>query len=264
MIDKRQVARACSRFLNTGALAAITAEWLGDMLNDIRFTPHRILDVGGDGFEGLRTRYPQARLWALDLALPRLQHSRADVRLCADAEYLPLQDGVVDLLWSNLCYEWTDFSKSLAESARVMKTGGLFIAATLGVDTLREAREAFADGGCARVHDFTDMHDFGEKLLQAGMTEPIIHCERLTFNYASAEDALREIQSQGAGCALHDRARGLMGRKRWRQALDDYERRFADEKGSIPATYEVIYAIAWRGVPSSPEKPLHFFRSSFQ
>ena len=82
--------------------------------------------------------------------------------------------------------------------------------------------------------------------MQAGMTEPVVQCERLTFNYATAKDALREVHKQGAGCALADRPRGLMGKARWQKALSHYERRFADDNGRVPATYEVIYAVAWR------------------
>ncbi|WOV91561.1 MAG: methyltransferase domain-containing protein [Candidatus Zeuxoniibacter abyssi] len=257
-IDKRQVCRAFSRFPTDGALAAVTAERLSDILDDMILSPSHVLDVGGGGFAGLQTRYPKARLWAVDLALPILQKSQADIRLCADAERLPIQDGAVDMLWSNLCYEWTDIAKSLPEAARVLKVGGVFIAGILGPDTLREARAAFADDGCPRVHDFTDMHDVGETLLQAGMTEPVVQCERLTFNYATAKDALREVHKQGTGCALADRPRGLMGKARWQKALSHYERRFADDNGRVPATYEVIYAVAWRA--ATQEKPIHFQR----
>jgi hypothetical protein len=31
--------------------------------------------------------------------------------------------------------------------------------------------------------------------------------------------------------------------------MTEYEKLFADEAGRVPATYEIVYAIAWRTAP---------------
>ena len=50
---------------------------------------------------------------------------------------------------------------------------------TLGPDSLKELRSAFADG-YAHTQRFIDMHDFGDMLVGCGFADPVMDMEVLT------------------------------------------------------------------------------------
>ena len=253
-LNKRQVRAAFSRRAAAESPSALPRQRLQERVASLAQTPAIAADVGGDGV-ALRQSFPSARVVALDFALPL---SPPD-GICADAEALPLAADAVDLLWSNLCLEWLDYRVFFAEAARVLRADGLLAFATLGPDTLREMRQVFA--GEARVHQFTDMHDLGDALLAAGFAEPVLESERLTLLYASATDALTDAHRLGAGNAAVSRL--PLSAARWRQAVADYQRDYLDATGKVYATYEVIYATAWR-LPlqsGAADRPVHFYRS---
>lgn len=272
-LDRRQIRRAFSRWarhvrgMGAEAPALIPAQRLWERLQSMAQSPVQAADVGGDG-AFLAACYPQARVLALDWALPVLVRGEgaasSPAAVCGDAEALPLAAESLQLLWSNLCVEWTDYRLFFGEAARVLQEGGLFAFTTLGPDSLREMRQVFADEAEARVHDFTDMHELGDALMASGFTEPLLEAERLTFTYASAADALTEARRLGAGNARA--ARAPLTKTRWRRALEDYARHGAEGGeggGRVCATYEVVYATAWRAPPRPAvrENPLHFYRA---
>ena len=225
----------------------VTGERLYARLHDMRLSPQWVADIGGDGVF-IASCYPRAQVVAVDFSMPVLRAAAPPppprLPLLADAEQLPLADASLDLLWSNLCLEWTQPQLFFAEAARVLKPNGVLAFTSLGTDTLTEVRTVFA--GENRVHEFPDIHDLGDALLCGGFAEPIMESERLTLTYANADDALRDARNMGAGCALAARPRGLMGRKRWQRAVADYAAYFGGADGRVTATVEAVYATAWR------------------
>ena len=148
-IDKRQVQRAFSRAATNGNPGGnqqpgeVVAERLLSYLDEITLVPKVMADIGGGGCPILAKKYHKAKMLAVDFALPVLRASGnsngnpAVWRVQADAENLPLADGSLDLAYSNLCLEWTtDAGAAIAEAARVLRAGGLFLFSTLGPDTL--------------------------------------------------------------------------------------------------------------------------------
>ena len=251
-IDKKQVRRAFSRHGGGGDLTSEIADRLAARLEEIDMSPKWIVDVGGDG-KTMRERFPRSNVAAADFALPRLRPQAHVFRALADAECLPFADASTDVVWSNLCFDWTDIKKALAEAARVLRPReGLLIFSMLGRDTLREARAVFSSD---RFHEFLDMHDIGDMLSHGGFSEPVLETEHITLTYADARAAMREIHDAGCGCALSSRARGLTGKNTWQKAMTEYAKQFSDNDGRVPATYEIIYAICWRG--DGGEKVVH-------
>ena len=105
---------------------------------------------------------------------------------------------------------------------------------TFGPDTLRELRAAWAaaDGG-THVSGFRDMHDIGDALARAGLSEPVLDVERLTMVYPDVAAITRDLKVIGAHNATAARARGLTGKGRWRAMTDAYEQQ--RQAGVLPA-----------------------------
>jgi malonyl-CoA O-methyltransferase len=130
----------------------------------------------------------------------------------------------------------------------VLKVGGLLTFTTLGPDTLKELRAAFAHAdGHTHTNRFIDMHDVGDMLVDAGFADPVMDMEHLTMTYAEPRGLLAELKATGAANATRGRPRGLMGKSRWQRMLAALER--ARRDGRVPATFEVVYGHAWKGEP---------------
>ena len=71
--------------------------------------------------------------------------------------------------------------------------------------------------------------------------------EYVTLTFDSPRALLDELKSLGATNRTRGRARGLMGRHRFKRALDALEA--LRQEGRVPATYEVVYGHAWKGEP---------------
>jgi len=119
---------------------------------------------------------------------------------------------------------------------------------TLGPDTLKELRAAFAGiDRATHVGRFIDMHDVGDMLLEAGFAEPVMDAEMITLTYADGIAMMREVKEMGAHNATRGRPRGLMGRARWTRMLAALEQFRRD--GRLPATFEIVYGHAWKPEP---------------
>jgi len=233
-----------------------------ERLDYVKLEPNRILDLGcsrGGSFAGLTARYPQAELLGLDLAPAMLAQDQAPAgwlrrlglaksagpqRLAADAAKLPLKTRSTALIWSNLLLHWLDDPLPvLAEAHRVLEVGGLLMFSTLGPDSLKELRTAFADG-YAHTQRFIDMHDLGDMLVGCGFADPVMDMEVITLTYADLDAMFADLRAAGSGCAMVARRHGLSGRRAWAAARAAYEELRRD--GKLPATFEVVYGHAWK------------------
>lgn len=258
-LDKRLVRRSFERAAVSYDQAAVLQREVDSRMQErldfVRLDPDIVLDAGagtGRASQVLLQRYRRSRVIALDAAanmlrqMPATRWRRGAERLCADAEFLPLSGGSVDLVYSNMLLPWlASPAAAFGEFRRVLRAQGLFMFSSLGPDTLMELRAAWAevDDG-AHVHAFIDMHDVGDALLQAGFADPVMDAERITLTYRDVDTLLRDLREQGAVNRLRDRRRGLTGKqcmKRMRKALE--QQRGAD--GLLNVTCEVIYGHAW-------------------
>lgn len=268
-IDAARVARLFSRPRTIAAddfIAREVARRMDERLATIRIAPSRIADVGcGDGADlpSLASRYPAASIVGVDLAWPRVRRVRAvpgsvlsrwlrrTAAPVAQADFraLPFAAGSVDLLWSNLALHWNATPhRVLPEWGRVVATGGVVMFAAFGPDTLREVAAAFTGIDHRRhVVPFTDMHDYGDMLVAAGFTSPVVDMERLSLTYSTAESLWRDVRALG-GNPLADRARGLHGRG-FRDAVARGLDATRGDDGRYRLTFELIYAHAWKAEP---------------
>jgi malonyl-CoA O-methyltransferase len=238
-----------------------------DLLGRLDFylpAPERVLDVGagtGRGTALLKKRYPKAQVIAIDLAQPMLHAARKHMallrpfqRVCAEATALPLPDRSVDVLHSNLCFQWIDDLSSLfGECVRVLKPGGLLAFSSFGPDTLKELRAAWASvDEHSHVSRFLDMHDVGDAMINAGLRDPVLDVARYTLTYSEPRALLKELKGLGATHADRARERHLTGKSHYRAMLAAYEAMRVD--GRIPATWEVVTAHAWGPPPGQARR----------
>ena len=257
-LDTQRVRRSFDRAARTyDAAAVLHAEVRDNLLSRldlVALSPRVVVDAGagtGHASRALIRRYPRALIIALDasarmlrLAGRRQSWLRRFTRVCADAEHLPLVDGSVDLILSNLMLQWCNPDPVFAEFRRVLAPQGLLSFTTLGPDTLRELRSAWGEvDSRTHVHQFIDMHDIGDALVRGGFASPVLDVERYTLTYPDIHGVAADLKATGAHNATMGRARGLTGRRRFTAMQTAYETFRQD--GRLPATYEVVFGHAW-------------------
>ena len=254
-----------------------------ERLDYIKVAPASVLDAGcgaGEDLPALRERFPEAPVFGADLShgmLTRaLRHDAGDTSwrrflpaslgkalgargprfAQADFSALPFAAGAFEFIWSNLALHWHSRPDLVfPEWQRVLKVNGLLMFSTLGPDTLKELRGAYAEieaahGVASRKHviDFVDMHDLGDMLVEAGFEIPVMDQETLTITYKSPESLLADVRRWGAYPFARDPHDGALARRLHKALLAALEaRRRAD--GTIALTFEVIYGHAWKAVP---------------
>ena len=266
-LEPRWVRRSFDRAAKTyDAAAVLHAEVRETLLQRLQLTtlnPSVVLDAGagtGHASRALKRRYSKAQVVALDSSHKMLQEAarqqswlRPFGRVCADAGLLPLADGSVDLIVSNLMLQWCNPDTVFAEFRRVLAPQGLFCFTTLGPDTLRELRSAWREvDSRTHVNQFIDMHDIGDALVRAGFASPVLDVERYTLTYLDLKRVAADLKATGAHNSTMGRARGLTGRRQFTVLQAAYEAFRQD--GRLPATYEVIFGHAWTPAGAAPRR----------
>jgi len=264
---RRQFDRRAARFGEHDAVIREVGQRLIERLDVIRLDPQRIVDVGcgtGGSREPLLARFTDAQWIGVDLSskmlasavpkaavLSRLRPWRAlrSAVVCADAARLPLADGSVDLLFSNLMLHWHPQPHTvIPEWLRVLRVGGLLLFSCFGPDTLKELRRAVAAAGiAARPMPFVDMHDFGDMMVASGFAAPVMDAETIRLTYAEPRSMLREAAALG-GNPRDDRGRGLVSGRQARALLEALGRA-RDAQGRVTASFEIAYGHAWKPPP---------------
>lgn len=263
--DKREVRKAfehsAARYDEVAVLQREVASRLLERLDLFKLQPQTILDIGcGTGYcsNALAQHYPKARIIAMDMAHAMVKHTRERFSFiqrkwrghsfaCADAERLPFADQSFEMIFSNLTVQWCgDLDGLFKEFRRVLKPGGVLLFSTLGPDTLKELRAAWAAvDGHVHVNTFTDMHDVGDAMVRARLADPVMDMEMITITYLEGMTLMRDLKVLGAHNVNAGRNPGLTGRARINAVLDAYEK-FRTADGMLPASYEVLYGHAWR------------------
>ena len=262
MLDKKIIRQHAEKAADTYELSAVLqqeiAKRLSERLDYIKLQPQRVLDVGsGTGFvtQHLLKRYPKAQVISMDFALAMLKKCkkrggwvRKPKVVCGDVEQVPFKEDSVDLIVSNLMLQWTnDLAKTFAGFHYVLAPNGLLLFTTFGPDTLTELRQSWATvDDSSHTSSFTDMHEIGDALLQAGFINPVTDMEMITMTYASVRQLMRDIKNMGFSNAVSQRTKGLMGKNKF-QAFEQAYEQFKTADGLYPASWEVIYGHAWVG-----------------
>ena len=275
-IDLLRVKKLFSRTERVAGSAFLRREIAARMherLALVKTAPRRVLDAGcGEGADLplLQKSYPAAQIVGIDGAaamlarargaaagpgplgamLGRLLPAKAGVDLlCADFGNLPFAPNSVDLVWSNLALHWhPQPDRVFTEWRRVLRVDGLLMFSNFGPDTFRELRAAFSElDESPHALPFVDMHDFGDQLVEAGFSTPVMDMEVITVTYDSAAALLADVRALG-GNPLATVRRGLVGRAAWARMLAALERGRRPD-GKLALTFELIYGHAFRPAP---------------
>ena len=158
----------------------------------------------------------------------------------------------VQMVWANMALHMAaDPQVLIGQWKESLSSEGFLMFSCLGPDTLRELRGLYqALGWPAPAHEFTDMHDWGDMLVQAGFAEPIMDMERIELTFETPERLLQELRELGRN--LHPaRFPGLRGRG-WRDHLHHaLVEKLADPKNGaqLKLTFEVVYGHAFKPQP---------------
>jgi malonyl-CoA O-methyltransferase len=208
----------------------------------------------------LSQRYPQAQCFVAQTpaqALPMVQRALAKPwwdarRWRAPALRFNEPAQPVDMLWANMALHMASDPQALiARWHDLLATDGFVMFSCFGPDTLRELRDLYkALGWPAPAHEFTDMHDWGDMLVEAGFAEPVMDMERITLTFSSPAHLLAELR--GLGRNLHpQRFFGLRGRRWYAELQAQIQQRLSDpaQPGRLRLSFEVIYGHAFKPAP---------------
>ena len=155
------------------------------------------------------------------------------------------------MVWANMqLHETPDPQALLAQWHAALAVDGFLMFSCLGPDTARELHALYADRGWPVAGaQLTDMHDWGDMLVQAGFAEPVMDMERITLTYETPERMLKELAEVGRN--VHPRRfQALRGRGWRRQLIQAIEQDGArDTSGKLTLTFEVIYGHALKAPP---------------
>ncbi|XP_078434734.1 S-adenosyl-L-methionine-dependent methyltransferases superfamily protein isoform X2 [Wolffia australiana] len=248
-------------------LVNTVAENVLDRLEDCKRTFHTALCLGGSlgaVRRLLRGRGSIQKLIMMDMSsdmIRKLKQSEKDLPdddlekfyMVGDEEFLPLKENSVDLIISCLGLHWTnDLPGAMIQSRLALKPDGLFLAAVLGGETLKELRIACTvaqmerEGGISpRISPLAQVRDAGNLLTRAGFTLPAVDVDEFTVRYESALELIEHLRMMGETNALLQRNK-ILRRETALATAAVYDSMFAAEDGTIPATFQVIYMTGWK------------------
>lgn len=255
-ITRKHFEKAAESYDAAAVLQQEVARRMIERLDYIKIQPDVALDLGcgtGQVTEALLKKYPKSQIIALDLATAMVAKARKKgswfrkpIGICADVNQLPIKKNSVDLLVSSLMLQWCDDLPSVfKEMAGTMRAGGLLLFTSFGPDTLKELRESWREvDNLPHSNHYSDMHDIGDQLMQAGFSQPVMDMEMITMTYPHVRLLMHDLKQIGASNTTKGRRKTLTGKQRIKAFEAAYEK-YKQDDGLYPASYEVIYGHAW-------------------
>ena len=241
---KRAFNRSAKYYDHNCLLQFSVATNLIDLIKIKKNTFDSVIDVGCG--TGLVTQYLKSKivcnqLFALDISDESLR--LASVRLNGDIliessfENIPLVDESVDLVFSNMSFHWSgDLMKTIQESYRILKPGGLLAFSIPSKETFKEIRLSIEKLGVPNfLNDFIESSDLRDMLNNFRIIDVVN--VNYTFYYRSIYALIKSIKNMGANQILHNAHR--------RSSKADFEKldnSYPDRK--IPLNYEILCCLA--------------------
>ena len=202
---------------------------------------------------------PSSRIVGVDIAVAMLQqaeratlktprHAHAAQFVCGDLERLPLAASTFDIVFSSAALQWcNDTACGMREFRRVLRGGGLLLAATYGPATLHELRASWA-GIDDRAHtlDFEPAQQLSRFCEAAGFRVLCCHRQQEVVFYPDVRSLLSALKRIGVRNCRNDRLRGLTAPAAMQAMMQRYACRYGQRHGGrkvVPASYEVVLLV---------------------
>lgn len=178
-----------------------------------------------------------------------------------DEENLEFQDNSLDLVVSSLSLHWVnDLSGCFQNVNNSLKADGVFIASMFGGDTLYELRSSLQlaeiernNGISPHISPFTQIRDIGAILNSTGYSMLTIDIDELVVGYPTMFELMWDLKGMAENNAAFNRPAHL-NRDTMFAASAIYNELYGKDN-SIPATFQIIYFVAWKPSPNQ-SKPL--------
>jgi malonyl-CoA O-methyltransferase len=257
----RNLRRAAATLAEADFISREVEERMLARLSFTRLQPASVLDLGCSGglsLPALARCYPEAFCLGVDRESALFPAARTTPFIAASAERLPFAAESFDLVWSNLLLPWLDDPFALfREVFRILKPGGLWLFSALGMDTLAEFCQGFADDA-PHTQRFLHLYELGNGLLATGFPDPVVDREILTVTYPNLAAFIRELRAAGAGCVMANRRKTLAGRA-FKARLEAHVTGLMRNhpEGRLPITFEILQGQAWKPAKVAGQ-PIHF------
>ncbi|KAH1223055.1 putative methyltransferase, mitochondrial [Glycine max] len=192
------------------------------------------------------------KLIVMDASYDMLQACKnAHHNATVETHFLVADEDSVDLVVSCLGLHWTnDLPGAMIQSRLALKPDGLFLAAILGGETLKELRIACTLAQMEREGGISPrVRDAGNLLTRAGFTLPGVDVDDYVVKYESALELIEHLRAMGETNALYQ-MNNILKRDTALATAAIYDSMFSAEDGTVPATFQVIYMTGWREHPS--------------
>lgn len=184
-------------------------------------------------------------------------------RIVEDAETLDLAPQAHDLVIHAMCLHWSDDPVGqLVQARRALKPDGLFLAVSLGGETLQELRAALGQaeveisGGLSpRVAPMGELRDMGGLIQRAGLSLPVADAVKKTVTYRSMFHLMHDLRDMGETNVLNTRHRAIPPRSLFARAAELYAENFPAEEKRIQSSFELVFLSGW-APHESQQKPL--------
>ena len=155
--------------------------------------------------------------------------------------------GAAPMVWANMMlHTVAEPAAVIARWQAALAEDGFLMFSTLGPDSLLELRAIYREQGWPVPHaPFTDMHDWGDALVQAGFADPVMDQEMLTLTWSTPDAALAELR----GLPGQPGAFAGLRTPRWRERLRAVLAERADAGGRIAMRFEIVYGHAFKAPP---------------
>ena len=208
--------------------------------------PLVLLDVGcGTGYltGKLKDHFSQSKIIGLDfaqgmLAEASLKHNGISWVL-ANGNNLPFADGSINILTSNLAYQWVkDLPQAFSEVQRVLASNGVLACTLFGYNTCQELFQSLdeAKKGAFQFMRLPNEVQVNDALVSSGFKNTQIDCEQIKIEFKDMHELITWLKSIGANNLSQE---GYLGKDALARAEAIYRKDYASYNGVI-ATFEVI------------------------
>jgi SAM-dependent methyltransferase len=247
---RRRRARSLAGFRRPDFLDAMITSEIEDRFSSVnRLFTAMLIHGGASGtlVDRIRPMSRGAQVFVSD-CLPQ-----PGVDFVLDEELLPIAGSRLDcVIHAGGLESVNDLPGALSQIRSCLLPDGLFLAAALGGETLKELRAAWIaaesellGGVTPRVSPFVHVREWGTLLQRTGFALPVVDASRHIVRYANALVLMSELKALGLSNALAGRVRAPSTRSLLARVAEHYALQDSDDDGRIRATFEIIFLCGW-------------------